>query len=71
MNINISTGAENGYENITIKNCNIYENSSGLNGTAIFFGTDSSDSTILIILLQLKGMKLAECFLEKILEFQI
>ncbi len=36
-----------GYTNVTIKNCNIYENlTNSINATAIFFGVNSSSATI-------------------------
>ncbi len=43
--INMESGGT-GFTNVTIKNCNIYENSTGFNATAIFFGANSSDATI-------------------------
>ncbi len=45
--INMDAGTMEGYTNVTIKNCNIYENlTNSMNATAIFFGANSSSATI-------------------------
>ncbi len=45
--ISVSDGNYNGYNNVTIKNCKIYENNSGGGGnTAIYFGASSKNGVV-------------------------
>jgi len=44
--VSVSDGDYNGYNNVTIKNCKIYENESGVADTAIYFGASSKNAVV-------------------------